>query len=70
MKYWLLSMIISAVIIVISLMIFYGISLVSAVMIPIRLMELGEEIGWRGYLLGFQLEKYDKKKAELVNSIE
>ena len=43
---------------------------VSVLMIPIQLMELGEEIGWRGYLLGFQVEKYGKKKAVLVNGIE
>jgi uncharacterized protein len=43
---------------------------VSAVMIPIQLLELGEEIGWRGYLLGFQVEKYGEKKAVLVNGIE
>ena len=43
---------------------------VSAVMIPIQLLELGEEIGWRGYLLGFQAEKYGTKKAVLINGIE
>ena len=43
---------------------------VSAVMIPIQLLELGEEIGWRGYLLGFQTEKYGTKKAVLINGIE
>ena len=31
---------------------------ISAIMIPIQLLELGEEIGWRGYLLGFQKKKY------------
>lgn len=40
---------------------------ISAVMIPIQLLELGEEIGWRGYLLGFQKEKYGEKKAALIN---
>lgn len=43
---------------------------VAAIMIPIQLLELGEEIGWRGYLLGFQVEKYGKKKAVLINGIE
>ena len=43
---------------------------VSAVMIPIQLLELGEEIGWRGYLLGFQVEKYGEMKAVLINGIE
>lgn len=43
---------------------------VSAVMIPIQLLELGEEIGWRGYLLGFQVEKYGERKAVLINGIE
>ena len=43
---------------------------ISAVMIPIQLLELGEEIGWRGYLLGFQKEKYGEKKAALINGIE
>lgn len=35
---------------------------ISAIMIPIQLLELGEEIGWRGYLLGFQKEKYGEKR--------
>jgi uncharacterized protein len=43
---------------------------ISAVMIPIQLLELGEEIGWRGYLLGFQVDKYGAKKAVLLNGIE
>ena len=43
---------------------------VSAVMIPIQLLELGEEIGWRGYLLGFQVERYGKRKAVIINGIE
>ena len=43
---------------------------VSAMMIPIQLLELGEEIGWRGYLLGFQVEKYGERKAALINGIE
>lgn len=44
--------------------------IVAAVMIPIQLLELGEEIGWRGYLLGFQIEKYGKWKAVLINGAE
>ena len=43
---------------------------VSAMMIPIQLLELGEEIGWRGYLLGFQVEKYGERKATLINGVE
>ena len=43
---------------------------VSAIMIPIQLLELGEEIGWRGYLLSFQVEKYGERKAALINGIE
>ena len=42
----------------------------SALMIPIQLLELGEEIGWRGWLLGFQVEKYGERKAVLINGIE
>ena len=44
--------------------------LVSAVMIPIQLLELGEEIGWRGYILSFQIEKYGERKAVLINGLE
>lgn len=44
--------------------------IVAAMMIPIQLLELGEEIGWRGYLLGFQIEKYGKRKAVLINGVE
>lgn len=44
--------------------------IVAAIMIPIQLLELGEEIGWRGYLLGFQIEKYGKRKAVLINGAE
>jgi len=43
---------------------------ISAIMIPIQLLELGEEIGWRGWLLGFQVEKYGEKKAVIINGIE
>lgn len=44
--------------------------LLSAVFIPLHLLELGEEIGWRGYLLWHQVEKYGAKKAVLINGIE
>lgn len=44
--------------------------LIGAIMIPIQLLELGEEIGWRGWLLGFQVEKYGEKKAVLINGTE
>lgn len=41
--------------------------IISALMFPIQLLELGEEIGWRGYLLGCQVEKYGERKAVLIN---
>lgn len=44
--------------------------LIGAVMIPVQLLELGEEVGWRGWLLGFQVEKYGERKAALINGIE
>ena len=44
--------------------------LVAAVFIPIQLLELGEEIGWRGYLLGFQTKKYGERKAVIINGVE
>ena len=44
--------------------------LLAAIMVPVQLLELGEEIGWRGWLLGFQVEKYGEKKAVLINGIE
>lgn len=44
--------------------------IVAAIMIPVQLLELGEEIGWRGYLLGFQIEKYGRRKAVLINGVE
>ena len=43
---------------------------VSGVMFPVQLLELGEEIGWRGYLLGLQVEKYGERKAVIINGIE
>ena len=44
--------------------------LISALCFPIHLLELGEEVGWRGYLLWFQVEKYGARKAVLVNGFE
>lgn len=44
--------------------------IISVVFVPIQLLELGEEVGWRGYLLWFQVEKYGEKKAVLINGIE
>lgn len=43
---------------------------ISAVCFPIHLLELGEEVGWRGYLLWFQVEKYGVRKAVFVNGFE
>lgn len=42
--------------------------LFAAVFIPIQLLELGEEIGWREYLLPKQVERYGLRKAVLLNS--
>ena len=44
--------------------------IMSAVCFPIHLLEIGEEVGWRGYLLWFQVEKYGKRKAVLMNGLE
>ena len=44
--------------------------LLGAIMVPIQLLELGEEIGWRKWLLSFQVEKYGEKKAVLINGTE
>ncbi|TCL60024.1 CAAX prenyl protease-like protein [Kineothrix alysoides] len=43
--------------------------LISAVFIPIQLLELGEEIGWRAYLLPKQIERYGMRKAVLLNGV-
>lgn len=43
---------------------------ISALCFPIHLLELGEEVGWRGYILWFQVEKYGAGKAVLVNGFE
>lgn len=42
---------------------------ISAVCIPIQLLELGEEIGWREYLLPKQIERYGARRAVLLNGI-
>lgn len=44
--------------------------LVSVACFPFHLLELGEEVGWRGYLLWLQVEKYGERKAVLVNGLE
>lgn len=41
---------------------------IAALFIPIQLLELGEEIGWRAYLLPRQIERYGIRKAVLLNS--
>lgn len=42
---------------------------ISAAFIPIQLLELGEEIGWREYLLPKQIERYGLRRAVLVNGL-
>ena len=44
--------------------------LISAVFFPIHLLELGEEVGWRGYLLWKQKDIYGEPKAVIINGIE
>lgn len=44
--------------------------LISAVFIPLQLLELGEEVGWRGYLLWHQVDLYGERKAVLINGFE
>lgn len=41
--------------------------LIAALCVPIQLLELGEEIGWREYLLPKQIELYGMRKAILLN---
>jgi len=43
--------------------------LISALLIPIHLLELGEEIGWRGYLLPQFLLFMSEKKAAILSGI-
>ena len=41
--------------------------LISALCIPVQLLELGEEIGWREYLLPKQIAEYGMRKGALLN---
>lgn len=41
--------------------------LISALFIPLQLLELGEEVGWRGYILPKQIALYGTMKAVLFN---
>lgn len=43
--------------------------LLSVIAIPIHILELGEELGWRGYLLPLQINRYGIKKAILLNGL-
>ncbi len=43
--------------------------LVSAICIPIQVLELGEEIGWREYLLPKQIAEYGVRKGALLNGL-
>ncbi len=43
--------------------------ILSIFLITIHLLELGEELGWRGYLLPLQVKKYGTKKAILLNGL-
>ena len=43
--------------------------ILSILLIPIHLLELGEELGWRGYLLPLQIKKYGVRKAILLNGL-
>lgn len=43
--------------------------LIAAVCIPIQVLELGEEIGWREYLLPKQIAVYGVRKGTLMNGL-
>ena len=43
--------------------------LIAAVCIPIQVLELGEEIGWREYLLPKQIAVYGARKGTLLNGL-
>lgn len=43
--------------------------LIAALCIPIQLLELGEEIGWREYLLPKQIAVYGARKGTLLNGL-
>jgi len=42
---------------------------IAAIFFPLQLFELGEEIGWRGYLLPLLCEKMSARKATLLNGV-
>ncbi|MPM60013.1 hypothetical protein SDC9_106860 [bioreactor metagenome] len=41
--------------------------IISAIALPIHLLELGEEVGWRGYLLPMLCERMTVRKAVILN---
>ena len=43
--------------------------LIAALCVPIQLLELGEEIGWREYLLPKQIAVYGARKGTLLNGL-
>ncbi len=43
--------------------------LIAAICIPIQVLELGEEIGWREYLLPKQIAVYGVRKGTLLNGL-
>lgn len=43
--------------------------LVSALCFPLQILELGEEVGWREYLLPKQIEQYGMRKGILLNGL-
>lgn len=43
--------------------------LIAALCVPIQLLELGEEIGWREYLLPKQIAMYGARKGTLLNGL-
>ncbi len=44
--------------------------LIAGIMVPVHLIELGEELGWRGYLLWIQRERHGKVRAALINGLQ
>jgi len=42
---------------------------ISALNIPVQLLELGEEVGWRGYLLPLLTQKMSARKAVLLSGV-
>ena len=43
--------------------------LLAAVFLPLQILELGEELGWRGYLLPKQIQRFGLQKGVLINSL-